>query len=94
MATVIKKRSSTPEQFTQPARVANGPEPIHPADVTSSSSLEEAAPAAIQTPVRRRPRSTTHIPTIKVRRSLRLLRKNNPEGGSYKGRADYAVVFQ
>ncbi|KAI9615435.1 hypothetical protein H4Q26_011374 [Puccinia striiformis f. sp. tritici PST-130] len=43
MATVIKKRSSTPEQFTQPARVANGPEPIHPADVTSSSSLEEAA---------------------------------------------------
>ncbi|KAH9458976.1 hypothetical protein Pst134EA_019130 [Puccinia striiformis f. sp. tritici] len=94
MATVIKKRSSTPEQFTQPARVANGPEPIHPADVTSSSSLEEAAPAAIQTPVCRRPRSTTHIPTIKVRRSLQLLRKNNPEGGSYKGRADYAVVFE
>ncbi|KAI7953692.1 hypothetical protein MJO28_006239 [Puccinia striiformis f. sp. tritici] len=94
MATVIKKRSSTPEQVTQPARVANGPEPIQPADVKLSSLLEEAALAAIQTPVRHPCRSTTHIPTIKVRRSLRLLRKNNPEGGSYKGRADYTVVFQ
>ncbi|POW22416.1 hypothetical protein PSHT_01291 [Puccinia striiformis] len=94
MATVNKKRSSTPEQFTQPACVTNGPESTQPDDVTLSSSLEGPAPAAIQTPVRRCCRSTTHIPTIKVRRSLRLLRKNNPEGGSYKGRANYAVVFQ
>ncbi|POW09553.1 hypothetical protein PSTT_06738 [Puccinia striiformis] len=53
MATVIKKRSSTPEQFTQPARVANDPEPIQLADVTLSSLLEKAAPAVIPTPVRR-----------------------------------------